>query len=247
MDYPYAYQSQRLTMAELEAKVTWRNCHPEFRRRLKALLLASNGHLGVGTAWRSPAAQDAERARRLATGTGAQMAPSGRSYHCNGMATDLVGDLDWAAAHCGAFGLLKATWGGEAWHFQPSEIPHARPLNQNPALRTWSLPGGVPTPVPHPQAPVSFPPFDPAHAKFSLWPFATNKPTVRLGSIHESVKYLQSVLRWKANQQEIRDFDGRFGPVTLRAVRNVQAISGLPVTGIVNAATWAVIDRLAGT
>ena len=94
--YPYGYGSQRLTMDELEQKNTIKHCHPEFWRRLRALLIAGNGAVGVGTAWRSATLQDDERARRRRLGTGAPMAPSNKSWHCAGAAADLVGDLSWA-------------------------------------------------------------------------------------------------------------------------------------------------------
>lgn len=225
MDYPYGYGSTRVTMEQLKAKQTWRNLHPEFARRLEALLVASNGTVGVGTAWRDPAQQDAERARRLATGTGAQMAPSDKSWHCAGGAVDLVGDQQWAKDNAHHFGLYYATWAGESlWHQQPDGLPHARPsgASVNDYIGHVEIVGIPPSPpvVPGPPPP-SWPPFDPNLQWWSLYPLDLNKAPVQAGSHGDLVKYLQGVLKHKAGQN-IGNIDGVFGPRTRTAVRNYQ-------------------------
>jgi hypothetical protein len=155
--YPDGYNGGRVTLDELRQHSTFSNLHPEFRRRVEAMLIASNGTVGIGTGYRSPASQDAEYRRRQqlqAQGVHtAPMTPSARSWHCAGAAVDLVGDTAWAGVHAPQFGLLQATWGNESWHFQPIELPHARPSGASPDR--WlghheiaHTPQPVPTPAP---------------------------------------------------------------------------------------------------
>lgn len=90
-----------------------------------------------------------------------------------------------------------------------------------------------------------FPPFNPAAGQFSLYPLAA-KPAVKLGDSGDTVKYLQGVLKIKAGQ-DVGPIDGKFGPKTEAAVKNLQAFFGLTVDGWVGAQTWKVVDYLAGT
>jgi Putative peptidoglycan binding domain len=244
---PYAYGSQRKTIDELRATATWRNTHPEVRRRFEAMFEASNWTVGVGTAWRDPRAQDAERARRIRTGTGAQMAPSANSWHCAGGAVDIVGNQHWAKDNCHLFGLYYATWAGESlWHQQPDGLPHARPSGASvEQFIGHAHIQGAPAPQPHPPAPDTFPAFDPCHGLFSLWPFATDKPFLQVGAHHEAAKYLQGVLKNKAGQP-ITVCDGIYGRQTMQAVINAQRYFKLTVDGKVGAQTWRLIDELAG-
>jgi hypothetical protein len=248
MDFPIYYQAQRVTIEQLRTKSTFANSHPEMRRRLEAMLVASGGSVGIGTAWRSPASQDAERARRLATHTGAQMAPSDKSWHCAGGAADLVGDLGWASIHCGEFGLVMATWGGERWHFQPVELPHARPSGApvDRYIGHHEVPANVLPPV-LVEPPVGWPPFDANRQWWSLWPLSQSKPSLDVGDHGDAVRYLQGVLKFKAGQN-IGNIDGVFGPRVRTAVRNYQTFwkhGGVAITvdGKVGMQeTWPLID-----
>lgn len=136
MTFPDGYRGNRVTLAQLRTHSTFANLHPEMRRRVEAMMIASGGTIGIGTGYRSPASQDAEYNRRQqlkAQGVHvAPMTPSSRSWHCAGAAVDLVGDTHWAGIHAPQFGLIQATWGGEVWHFQPVELPHARMTNSDP-------------------------------------------------------------------------------------------------------------------
>jgi GH25 family lysozyme M1 (1,4-beta-N-acetylmuramidase) len=140
--------------------------HPEYQRRLRALMVASKGVLGVGGAGRPTSQQERvfyERHRQVSTGgccgyqgkrwqlkTGmAHAAPPGRSFHeqlveTASAAVDFVGDLRWFAQNCEAYGLEQATWGGEDWHGQFTEYPHSvtqwKALG-SPKPQTWQLPG----------------------------------------------------------------------------------------------------------
>jgi hypothetical protein len=136
LTFPDGYQGNRVTLAQLRTHSTFANLHPEMRRRVEAMMVASGGTIGIGTGYRSPASQDAEYHRRQELNAQgihtAPMTPSSRSWHCAGAAVDLVGDTRWAGVHAPQFGLVQATWGSETWHFQPIELPHARMTNSDP-------------------------------------------------------------------------------------------------------------------
>lgn len=86
------------------------------------------------------------------------------------------------------------------------------------------------------------PPFDPAAGKFSLWPVMKDKPTLTVGAVGDAVRYLQGVARkWNG----ITTIDGKFGPRTQQAVRDIEAVFGQAVNGAVEAETWQLVDFLA--
>ena len=246
---PFGYGSQRVTIAQLRTKATWRNSHPELRRRCEAMFIASGGTVGVGTAWRDPAAQDAERARRLRTHTGAQMAPSARSWHCAGGAIDIVGNQHWAKDNCHRFGLYYATWAGESlWHQQIDGMPHARPSGASVSMYVGHheiVDPPTHTPEPHP---TGFPPFRPEHGEYSLWPFAKNKPTVRVGFHGDAAKYAQAVIKRNCGPAHAGMIvDGVWGPQSAQHFRGVQRFFGKHVDGWIGTEGWGVVDMLASS
>lgn len=102
----------------------------------------------------------------------------------------------------------------------------------------------TPAPTPAPPGPIpAFPPFSPAQGLFSLYPIATNKPTLRAGSQGDPVAYLQGVLKVKLGYGVI--IDGDFGQQTARVVGQFQTDRGLYVDGVVGKQTWAAIDKAA--
>jgi GH25 family lysozyme M1 (1,4-beta-N-acetylmuramidase) len=144
--------------------------HPEYQRRLRALMIASGGRLGVGGGGRPTSQQErvflerhyvvtsggccSYQGKRYALKSGkAHAAPPGKSFHeqlveGDAAAVDFIGDLTWFAANCEAHGLEQATWGGEAWHGQFTEFPHSVTQWQKqgaPKPQTWQLPGEAPT------------------------------------------------------------------------------------------------------
>jgi Glycosyl hydrolases family 25 len=165
--YPYAWGDTRLTMAELEAKSTIQNTHPEFWRRLKAMLEAGEGRLGVGTCWRSSDVQRNAfldrhyvvtsggccgyegRRYQLAKGK-AHAAPPGKSFHestfhGSAQACDAVGDLGWMHSVEADYGLKDFRGvGNEPWHIQLVEIPNSVTKFKaagSPQPTIWNLPG----------------------------------------------------------------------------------------------------------
>ena len=90
------------------------------------------------------------------------------------------------------------------------------------------------------EKPVVWPPFDPAKGKFGLYPLNPAKPTVRLNSQGDVVKYLQGVLRKNRYQVAV---DGGFGQQTRDRVMRFQRANKLLADGVVGPKTWAKIDK----
>lgn len=176
--YPYGYGNppQRLTMADLETKATVRNAHPEFWRRLRAMLIAGDGRLGIGTLWRSSDLQrDVFLQRHSPVASGgccsydggryaldpgnAHAAPPGRSFHegiMNGTAAalDAIGDLVWMHANEAAYGFKDfRNVGNEPWHLQFVELPNSVSAwikAGSPEPTIWTLPAEPTPPTPTP-------------------------------------------------------------------------------------------------
>lgn len=152
---------------------------------------------------------------------------------------DYIGCRSWNASRSGdaaggwrpgvpdMYGMGKA-WAGwlhievhpDAWHDARSvevKLGTAHPTTGQPAV----------------------PPFDPAHGQFSLYPFAPNKPTLRIGAKGDPVGYLQGVLK-KNGYGVVVDND--FGAQTDHLVRDYQQQRHLTVDGVVGPKTWAMID-----
>lgn len=252
--YRAGYAGARMTLAELRAWDRFSRLAPELQRRLVAVMDAARAagtDLGIGGGYRYPAEQERlflERhepvtvggccgwnGRRYNLRAGlAHAAPPGRSYHEIGLAVDLLGwENGWFEKNAAAYGLrtfASLVNNREPWHAQPVEIATSRaaydPVTQ--ALKTWALPA-APAPAPAP---------------YGSWP-RTAKPTIRLGSEGDVVRYLERVLVEKAGQS-IANPDRYFRADTDVAVKNLQRFFGLTVDGIVGAQTWPTIDFLAG-
>ena len=75
-------------------------------------------------------------------------------------------------------------------------------------------------------------------------PYREASPTLQSGSLGPVVAMLQKVL--KTGFGYAGAIDGVFGPATLAVVRQYQADSGLPVTGVMNERTWMAPAGAAG-
>ena len=96
-------------------------------------------------------------------------------------------------------------------------------------VATWTALGVTcsvtpPGPTPPPPGPIPVPPEE------------FHCPPLRLGNVGPAVRFLQRLLKEKGFYQGI--VDGDFGGRTQRAVRQFQRSQGLPVTGVVDHATW---------
>jgi len=72
---------------------------------------------------------------------------------------------------------------------------------------------------------------------------AANMPTIRSGNTGAPVSTLQATLNAKRGAGLV--VDGKFGPLTLTAVKTFQATSGLVVDGVVGPKTWSALDGAA--
>jgi len=155
MSYATGYSGTVRTLAELEAWSGWQGIDPEMRRRLLALMDASNvagRPVGIGGSIRTVERQTAlflsrhhvvlwggcctYQGKRYALNSGvAHAAPPGRSYHepvttqgkC--LAVDMIGDMRWLHENTARFGLFDFTnfpGNNEPWHVQPLELPRGR-------------------------------------------------------------------------------------------------------------------------
>ena len=147
--YPHGYGSTKLTLDELRAR-HGSKMHPEYARRLFAMIEAAGGLVGIGGGFRSRATQAANYERDPKT-----FAPPGFSFHeshewSSGIvgyaAVDTVGidgrhreAWDWIAANAHRFGLVDfSNVNREPWHVQLSEVPKS--------VREWKS-KGRPDPV----------------------------------------------------------------------------------------------------
>lgn len=74
-------------------------------------------------------------------------------------------------------------------------------------------------------------------------PAPSTQPTLRRGSTGPAVKYTQTVLKERAGQA--LTVNSTFDYATEAGVKNLQRFVGLPVTGIVETKTWALLNFLA--
>lgn len=89
----------------------------------------------------------------------------------------------------------------------------------------------------------TFPPFIPEWGLWGLWPLVDLR-VLNVGCKGDDVRYIQGVLKLRANQDIA--IDGDFGRQTEEAVRTMQRFFGLTVDGWIGNQTEAVIDFLAG-
>jgi hypothetical protein len=149
---------------------------------------------------------------------------------------DYIGSRAWnATRHGDAFGGWKplkasSTGMGQSW---------AQWLHIETNSGSWGNSKPVADRFP---PPADFPPFAPDFGLFGLWPIVP-KPTIQGGAAGDIVRYLQGVLRKAGGGLPV---DGRFGIITRDHVAYYQMENGIPGTGVVDAATWAKLDALAG-
>lgn len=91
--------------------------------------------------------------------------------------------------------------------------------------------------------------WDPSHCQWGTEPLAS-KPQIQAWSSNVHVGYLQGVLRCKCGRTEIycapTPGPWNFDAATAFAVIDLQTMFGIsPANGVVNQATWGVIDYLA--
>lgn len=140
--YPNGYAGSPAGTADMRTlegvaqRTTVQRLHPEFRKRVFALMeyAASQGvMLGIGIGWRvQPSGRPgfAEPGNSYHEGfmPGGMTRPDG-VHDTNAMACDMVPaeSMAWMGANCAKFGLVDfSDVNNEPWHIQPVEIPRSR-------------------------------------------------------------------------------------------------------------------------
>lgn len=159
-DYPtYA---GRASLAKITSWNTFKGMHPTMQERVRGLIEASGGKVGLGQGLRPETQQlqlflsrhvpdpngkysyDGKRWSRLPNVAAA--APPGRSMHEIGLAADLTGDMGFVRDNCARFDLQTfENVNSEPWHVQPVELERSRrSYENNPAWGRppWSGGGG---------------------------------------------------------------------------------------------------------
>lgn len=249
--YRTGYGTTRRTLSELMAWSKFAGLHPEIQRRIIALMDAARRvgvDLGVGGAFRSYEEQKRlflSRHNLVASGGccgfegkryalisgSAHAAPPYRSYHegtvsvngvLKGVALDMVGwENGWMEKNIAPYGMrsFAGLTGGmyEPWHLQPANFPTSR-SSYNPSLHTLTAITLPPAPAPAPSGIVAFP-----------------DPTIRLGSTGTEVKELQQHCKfWGWYTATV---DGSCGPVTVDAIKKMQAMLKLTQDGVYGSVT----------
>jgi hypothetical protein len=89
--------------------------------------------------------------------------------------------------------------------------------------------------------------FDPYNQHYTSWPTNTSKPTIGAFATGEAVGYAQGVLHYKTGHDcTPAQVPGpwNFDLPTVNAVKDLQSYFGQPVTGIIGAPEWSLIDWL---
>jgi Putative peptidoglycan binding domain len=224
------------TWEQMLTMTTVNRLHPEVLRRFGALIHAgydAGVPLGVGTGWRVQPNPPP-----------AGFAQPGNSWHescpvspssATALAIDTVPNVswDWMHTYCGKYGLRHFKYvNNEPWHVQPAEISTSRKYaTKLPPLVTWDLPGVDPPP------PVVVPPTPPTGGVFTVNGY---RMEVKQGSTGKMAKMCQQQINLIAGQGVAED--GNFGPQSVGALKNVQAVLRVPADGICGPKTWQAFE-----
>lgn len=263
--FGYANPPKRLTLAQMENQATWKNIHPEIKRRILALLNDCPYDLGIGNSWRSSAQQKSTFLSRYTTSKVsntsvtyngkkyylkpgmAPAAPPERSYHEGtvdgySVAVDFYNAnpaINWVKANCKRYGMKYVMHGDkliEPWHYQPVEFPDSRSTyNSNPARYKLQT-----FKLPKEGGGGTAQPVEPkppvSGGKTTL---PAPPPTLKVDSDNtDNVRWLQQLMEdvgWHTG-----DVDGLFGEQTRQSViRMQQAVGATPLDGVYGPQTAA--------
>ncbi len=272
-DHGVAGLGRMVTLAELDGQPTWRHLHPEFRRRVAALMVAAAGDqvpLGIGTGWRSYATQLAgyrrdPRGHARPGNSNHEGFPGGGNGDRDAVAADMVpaGSWAWMDANCARFGLRTFRHvGDEPWHVQPVEIPAGR--NRRVLrweLASWPIPGaGGPPSVPvverhldtlpeRPAGPTS-PIIERTEIAMQKTVLDPDKRSDLTGNGDIRLFQVLALGLYAASGNPTFDVgvvDADYGPRTQAAASLMQQLNGLAVDGIVGPVSWAAFLNADGT
>jgi Putative peptidoglycan binding domain/D-alanyl-D-alanine carboxypeptidase len=218
------------TLAQIVATQSFIRLHTTMQERVKEIIVASGGTVGLGQGFRSfedqkklflanyvpdPNGDRTWEGKRWRRARGNPASAPGNSMHELGLAADLVGDLNWVVKNAGRFELKSfASVNNEPWHLQPVELPNRR-TEYEQLGSPWKQSGPVADD-------------------------SDNLPeAVVPGAIGPAVKELQETLitlgliRATAGNR-----DGVYGEATQEVVRQFQLANGLVVDAKVGPQTW---------
>jgi Putative peptidoglycan binding domain/D-alanyl-D-alanine carboxypeptidase len=234
-----------LTVEQLEQRDTWLKLHPEFKRRLIAMMHAAADEgvaLGIGTGWRSFAEQQAGHERdpkghARPGNSNHEGFPGAGNGDRDAVAADMVPNIawNWMQQRCARFGLRTfKDINTEPWHVQPVEIPASRQRRtERWELDPWPMPNVAPPP--RLVVEVAKTVLDPARRDQLL-----GDGDVRL------LQVLALRLHVASGDQtlDVGPVDGDYGPRTQAAARRMQQLRGLAPDGVIGARSWAAILEL---
>jgi hypothetical protein len=236
------------TIEQLCASTSFVRLHVTMQERVRDLIEASEGRVGLGVGWRSEDQQrtmfldryevhahgktlwEGQRWRKKASHL-ATAAPPGRSMHEIGLAADLAGDHAWVVSNAGRFALKHFAFvNNEPWHVQPFELPNSR-RDYERSGQPWK--SGIPQlaeqQVQQKQQP---PPKQPEAVVHEVVP----------GMRGPIVGQLQDVLIKRGLMKDcVANRDEHYGPGTQAVVKRFQKEHGLRVDGRVGKKTWAAL------
>ena len=247
-DYP-TYGNKRVAIDTIISSRTFQGMHPQMRERVRELIVASDGRVGLGQGLRDPKQQlqmflsrhvpdpngthtyDGKRWSRLAGMAAA--APPGKSMHEIGLAADMTGDMGWLREHVASFNLQTfENVNDEPWHVQPTELPRGRSSYETQP--TWGLPpwAGDTTATEATDSPMAITPSSPLTPALSARPGDTGPAVAVLieALIANGLLPDSSVSR-----------NGVYGPEPTRLVEEFQRSRGLTVDGVVGPQTWGAL------
>lgn len=224
------------TLAQIAATPSFVRLHTTMQARVKEILVASGGKVGLGQGYRSfedqkklflanyvpdPSGERTWEGKRWRHAKGNPASAPGNSMHELGLAADMVGDLKWVVKNAGQFELKSfASVNDEPWHVQPVELPNRRTEYEqqgSPWKESHATATGVPPSTKVPDAVV---------------PGATG-PAVR--QLQETLIDLGLISATDGNR------DGVYGAATQEVVRQFQQANGLVVDAKVGPQTWGAL------
>jgi peptidoglycan hydrolase-like protein with peptidoglycan-binding domain len=257
-DYP-TYSAQRVTIDAIVSSRTYTGMHPTMQDRVRQLIEASGGKVGLGQGLRDPKQQlqmflsrhvpdpngtvswDGRRWSRL-PGVAAA-APPGMSMHEIGLAADMTGDMGWLRQNVASFGLQTfEKVNSEPWHVQPVELPRGRSSYQR--APAWGLPPWDPARSPRAGIKAAAPVAVPAAVMTSSTPLT---PALRLrpGDSGPAAAVLAEALIARSLVPDgPGSRDGVYGADDEAVVREFQRANGLTVDGVVGPQTWGPLLRV---
>jgi peptidoglycan hydrolase-like protein with peptidoglycan-binding domain len=253
-DYP-TYGDKRVTIEAILASRTFGGLHPNMQDRVRGLIEASGGRVGLGQGLRDPKQQlqmflnrhvadangdisyDGRRWRRLPGQ--APAAPPGRSMHEIGLAADMTGDMGWVRDNVARFKLQTfEKVNNEPWHVQPTELPRGRSSYQQSA--SWGLPpwSGASIGETRPE------PRESTQIMSSTQPL-TPALEARPGDRGPAVAVLTEALIARGLLADTpASRDGVYGTDDATLVEEFQRSNSLAVDGIVGPQTWGALLRV---